>query len=46
MRALRLQHCDCYAKGVSLIRGHRTSHRKSEDQRDAQVVTKVETEWR
>jgi hypothetical protein len=46
MRALRLQHSDCYAKGVSLIRAHRSSHEKSQDQRDAQVVNEAETEWR
>ena len=46
MQALRVQHKDCYAKGLETIRANRDAFEKSEDQRDARVVSATESVWR
>lgn len=46
MQALRLQHRTAYAQGLRTIRDHRAAHEKFQDQRDAQVLTAADTDWR
>jgi len=45
MQALRLQHKTCYTTGLDKIRAHRNAAEKTEEQRDARVVTAADEGW-
>ena len=46
MRAVRIEHCDCYAKGLEKIRELRASYERVETQRVASAHDETETTWR
>ncbi len=46
MQAVRIEHKECYAKGLAKIRERRNAFDKTEEQRDARLAAACETVWR
>lgn len=45
MQSLRIQHKECYTRGLESIRRQRTAFERSREQRDSQLITTADSLW-